>query len=616
MEQINPIFKNIFEQQQSTPSKINVAQPKVDIGGAKIKQLKSDKFDYSVDDGKISLGDKLKNFAKGLVKPITAMFSSTKNFLIGAGMIAAGAAVTIATGGAAAPVFVALGVAGGAIQLCKGIYNASKAKTDDEAKAAWQGIGAGTSAVGMSVIGSKGALKGAGVDTKGMGFLKSTIECFKQVPSSVSKSVNSFTSGKAFTNIKNIFSSKKTINTEQKAETKPKTEAKPETKPKTEAKPETKPKTEAKPETKPKVEQKAETKPNLEQKTEAKADQKFEPESDKFKSKAEELKSELQRIDELSKETSKLISDSHNMTPEDLRMAIDKLDDTYGLEPTVKDRLEGLYNDKIQKIQEVHNAYNDLISKSEKMTCAELQKAIADRQSGWNGTKFSPEQEATLQGIYEKKYALMQEQLKISQQESYTSKIKTAQDVVKNHMEELDKILLDEQGKIKYFTDDGTAKASIEEIVKPFDKDLGTIYHGTKAESKASILKDGFSEKIAPEHGYKDGVGGTYFTREKTNMYGDSVIEARFTGKVGQADTDVLNNIKTYISNNMKVEKFVNGLGQYDKSSISSEAIIQQYLRQKIADLGYQGIMGTNYSYRANCRYFTALDPSLIQIIS
>lgn len=51
------------------------------------------------------------------------MFSSAKNFLIGAGMIAAGAALTIATGGAIAPLFVVLGVTGGAFTSGQALTN-------------------------------------------------------------------------------------------------------------------------------------------------------------------------------------------------------------------------------------------------------------------------------------------------------------------------------------------------------------------------------------------------------------------------------------------------------------------------------------------------------------
>lgn len=172
--------------------------------------IESHKFDYSKDDGKISTKDKTKNFLKGIVSPITNMFSSPKNFLIGAGMIAGAALLITATGGAAAPILVAAGVVGGGIQFGASTYKAVIATTDDEARAAWQGIGAGTTSIVGSVLGAKSALKGAGVETKGMNALEATARCFKEVPKSFSKSANAFTSGEAVTNVKNIF--KKTSN--------------------------------------------------------------------------------------------------------------------------------------------------------------------------------------------------------------------------------------------------------------------------------------------------------------------------------------------------------------------------------------------------------------------
>ena len=47
-------------------------------------------------DGKFSLWEAAKNFGKGLISPITGMFSSKKNFLIGAGMIIGGAVLVAA----------------------------------------------------------------------------------------------------------------------------------------------------------------------------------------------------------------------------------------------------------------------------------------------------------------------------------------------------------------------------------------------------------------------------------------------------------------------------------------------------------------------------------------
>ena len=174
-----------------------------------------------LDDGKISFGSKLKNFGKGLISPITSMFTSVKNFAIGAGMVAGGAILVAATSGAALPILIAAGITMGSVQLGAGIFKASIAKTDKEAESAWQGMGAGTSTIALSVAGSKSALKANGTDTTGMSYLETAVECFKQSPSSVSKSFGALTSGKSLTNLKNslgISNKKPTENTPSLAE--------------------------------------------------------------------------------------------------------------------------------------------------------------------------------------------------------------------------------------------------------------------------------------------------------------------------------------------------------------------------------------------------------------
>ena len=157
---------------------------------------------YAADDGKISTADKVKSFLKGVVSPVTSMFSSPKNFAIGALSMAAGAALIVATGGAAAPLFIAAGLVGGTIQFAKSAYGAAVATTDDEARAAWQGMGTGAGAVAGSVAGSKTALNAAGVNTAKTGIFASVVECFKAIPSCLSKSFNSFSSGAALVNLK------------------------------------------------------------------------------------------------------------------------------------------------------------------------------------------------------------------------------------------------------------------------------------------------------------------------------------------------------------------------------------------------------------------------------
>ncbi len=164
------------------------------------------KNDYSADDGKISLKDKLVNFAKGIIKPVTEIIKSPKNMAIAA-ISAAGCALLIAaTGGAAAPILIAAGVTTGGVQLGINAYKASQAKTDDEAKAAWQGMGTGAGIIGGSMLGAKKSLQVAKINTDNTNAFKATIECFKSLGKNFNNSIDSIKSGQALNNISNSFS--------------------------------------------------------------------------------------------------------------------------------------------------------------------------------------------------------------------------------------------------------------------------------------------------------------------------------------------------------------------------------------------------------------------------
>lgn len=197
-----------------------INEQEVIFGGAELSTLESDEFSYSKDDGIISTKDKAKNFLKGVISPVTNMFQSPKNFAIGLAAIVGGGLLIAATGGTAAPLMVTAGIIGGGVQFGKSAYMASKAKTDAEAETAWQGMGAGTSAVAMSVAGAKSALKATGADTQGMSAIQATVQCIKQTPQGINGSINAFRSGQAVNNIKNIFNTKKAPQETKKIEQK------------------------------------------------------------------------------------------------------------------------------------------------------------------------------------------------------------------------------------------------------------------------------------------------------------------------------------------------------------------------------------------------------------
>ena len=147
------------------------------------------------DDGKISFKEKMQNFGEGLVKPIKNIFASPKNMAITAATIAGGTALIALTSGAAAPVMVAAGLIGGAVQIGKGIYKQVNAKTDNDARQAWQEMGTGTFTLGVSAAGAKSSLKAAKVDgAKDMSVIKAAGKCIVDLPKNIKASVKNISS--------------------------------------------------------------------------------------------------------------------------------------------------------------------------------------------------------------------------------------------------------------------------------------------------------------------------------------------------------------------------------------------------------------------------------------
>lgn len=146
-------------------------------------------------DGKISLKEKVFNFGKGLTVPIQTVLSSPSNLVITLGSIAACGGLIALTGGAIAPFLAGAGIIGGGVSIFNGIYKQSEAKTDEEAKQAWQNIGSGTFIMGLSALGAKTAAKEAGINVSDKsGFLSSSIKCITNLPGSITKSAASIAS--------------------------------------------------------------------------------------------------------------------------------------------------------------------------------------------------------------------------------------------------------------------------------------------------------------------------------------------------------------------------------------------------------------------------------------
>lgn len=189
-----------------------------------------------------------------------------------------------------------------------------------------------------------------------------------------------------------------------------------------------------------------------------------------------------------------------------------------------------------------------------------------------------------------------------------------AKSYVKENMEELDKVLLNNENKIQKNWLANSESFALEDLIKPYNGKVEYFYHATTPEAKAQILKEGFNPNIAPKHGFLDGVGGTYFSIAPDANYGGATIKAKFKGKIAEVDTNLLDDIKA--GNNMKIFKYLENKGYtFEEASEYHEAIIREYLQQKIFQMGYQGIIGKGHSYTAGCKYFSALNPKLIEII-
>jgi len=177
------------------------------------------------DDGKISAMSKLKNFGKGCLKFITGMFTDEKgDFSIWqtvktVAIVSAAVAVSVASAGtAAAPALaaagVALGVCTGGYKVVKGAINASKAKTDAEAEAAWQDIGLGATTLGVSVAGAKGAMSSVNGTPYQGNCLQATADCFtttgKNIANLASGVKSSYQAGTMVADASAIWSAAKT----------------------------------------------------------------------------------------------------------------------------------------------------------------------------------------------------------------------------------------------------------------------------------------------------------------------------------------------------------------------------------------------------------------------
>lgn len=138
------------------------------------------------DDGNLSFKEAMKSVGKGYAGVLKSAINHPVATAVTVGL---GVAATVVTGGAILPVMVVAGAATGIGLIGYGSYKAATAKTDGEAKQAFETIGNGGFTLTASILSAKPAVdkaSHAGVNVKTTSNpYKATAECFKATPDSL-----------------------------------------------------------------------------------------------------------------------------------------------------------------------------------------------------------------------------------------------------------------------------------------------------------------------------------------------------------------------------------------------------------------------------------------------
>ena len=144
------------------------------------------------DDGKLSFGETMESFGKGLAGLVKG---AVNHPIATAVTVGVGTAAVALTGGAILPVMVAAGATIGTGMIGVGAYKAATADNDADAKRAWEIIGTGTFTAGASLVGAKTSLNQANkagvISAKGakdMSAGKALVQNFKSIPESLKQS--------------------------------------------------------------------------------------------------------------------------------------------------------------------------------------------------------------------------------------------------------------------------------------------------------------------------------------------------------------------------------------------------------------------------------------------
>ena len=156
----NPVYHGSTAQ---TPTEVTTT---TQTGSADILDIsaENERCTDGKDDGKIGFFSAAWNAIKGVGKTVAGaikgMFTNKEGkFSLGKTLLSAGLIAASIACPAVGVALCAVGGVMGAVQIGKGIYGAATAKSDAEAKEAWQNIGGGAFTVGLSVAGARSGVK-------------------------------------------------------------------------------------------------------------------------------------------------------------------------------------------------------------------------------------------------------------------------------------------------------------------------------------------------------------------------------------------------------------------------------------------------------------------------
>jgi len=159
---------------------------------------------------------------------------------------------------------------------------------------------------------------------------------------------------------------------------------------------------------------------------------------------------------------------------------------------------------------------------------------------------------------------------------------------------------------------------SIKKIGRPeeFIEAGQTLYHGTNQSAQNAIRRQGFDINKCKRGEVGQGVYLGLDKQRIAKIYGNSVVEAKFTGdKVAQLEPGVYDILQgTFSPVKFDLAEALNIDIASDEGQKLLNTFINKYYTKTLDKKGIQGFF-VQGSYNADCNYFAVLDPKHLQIL-